>query len=222
MKKHARSSDPEYLVICCIADTHLLHWDVELPPGNLLIHAGDLCHMGGNVRALADVNDWLGRQSFECTVCVPGNHDAILETNPAARRILTNAEVLINQGIEFKGLRIWGSPVTIPSGGAFGVSLPEDRRRVFSGIPTDTDVLITHGPPFGILDSAPDWDFHAGDPELLRAIQRLSLKLHVWGHIHAAHGVDATAKTIYVNAAMLGEDGGIGWQPIVLRLPKVR
>ena len=220
MKRRSRASAPESLIICCIADTHQLHKDVLVPPGDVLIHAGDFCHMGGSKQALADFNDWLGEQPHSIKICVPGNHDGILEADPSARRILRNAEVLINEGIEFEGLRIWGSPITPLYGGSFGLARPEDRKRVYSRIPRDTDILITHGPPLGVLDSAPGSNLHAGDPELLTAIQKLSVKLHVWGHIHAANGIEVTDNAVFVNAALLGEDGGIGWQPIVLRMAR--
>ncbi len=215
-RREIRSHDS--LLIVCIADTHQLHREVLVPSGDLLIHAGDFCHMGGSITVLADFNRWLGEQPHSLKVCVPGNHDGVLQNNPSARRALTNAELLINSGTEFEGLRIWGSPITIPSGGAFGLSVVEDRRREFSRIPRETDVLVTHGPPLGILDCAPGHESHAGDPELLKATQRISLKLHVWGHIHAAHGIEITESKVFVNAALLGDDGGICWEPVVLRM----
>jgi Icc-related predicted phosphoesterase len=143
----------------------------------------------------------------------------VFETDRAARRLLTNGELLVNQGLEFEGLKIWGSPaLALP--GPFGMISASDRRREYSRIPIDTDVLISHGPPWGLLDSATGESYHAGDPELLRAIRKLTLKLHVWGHIHAAHGVKITEKTAFVNAALLGEDGGIDREPIVLRIQR--
>jgi hypothetical protein len=71
------------------------------------------------------------------------------------RALLSDATVLINEGIEIDGHRIWGSPVTPLYGGAFGLISPEDRKRLYARIPEDTDSLITQGPPYGILDVTP-------------------------------------------------------------------
>jgi Icc-related predicted phosphoesterase len=217
-----KERSPESLLITCISDTHLLHRDVVVPDGHILIHAGDICHMGRSKADLADFNAWLGELPHTLKVVCPGNHDLPLEEDASNRRILTNAVLLINEGVEFDGLRLWGSPVIPPIGGAFCVSRPEDRRRIFSRIPDDTDILITHGPAFGVLDSSPGSHFHAGDRELLIAVERIRPKLLVSGHIHPGHGVKITDQTVFVNAALLGENGGIGWEPIVLRMPRLR
>jgi len=186
----------------------------------VLIHAGDFCHQGESTQTLIDFNAWLGELPHELKVVVPGNHDVPLEADPATHKLLTNAVLLINGGIDFMDLRIWGSPVTPLSGGAFGMWYPPDRRRLYSRIPEDTDVLITHGPPLGILDSAPGARYHTGDPELLEAVHRRDIALHVFGHHHRGHGVEVTEKTVFVNAALLGDGGGIERDPIVLTIPR--
>ena len=118
--------------------------------------------------------------------------------------MLTNASVLINEGIEIEGLRLWGSPVTPLYGGAFGLSSAKDRKRLYAQISEDIDVLISHGPPYGILDLGPGSHLHQGCPELLDAVMRVRPKLHVFGHIHGAYGVFRTEQTTFVNAARLG------------------
>jgi hypothetical protein len=128
--------------------------------------------------------------------------------------------VLIDEGIEVDGLRIWGSPVTPLYGGAFGLSSAADRRRVYARIPEDTDVLITHGPPFGILDSSPDSGLHSGCRELFDAVMRLRPKLHVFGHVHGAHGIFQTDHTTFVNAALLGIHGDLDKSPLVFQMTR--
>ena len=115
-------------------------------------------------------------------------------------------------------MRIWGSPVTPLYGGAFGLSSSEDRRRLYAQIPEDIDVLVTHGPPYGILDSSPDSGMHSGCRELFDAVMRVRPKLHVFGHVHGAHGIFQTDQTTFVNAALLGVDGDLEDSPIVLRM----
>jgi hypothetical protein len=86
---------------------------------------------------------------------------------------LRNATVLVNEGTEIEGLRFWGSPVTPLYGGAFGLSSARDRERLYAQIPEDTDVVITHGPPYGILDSGPDPGLHSGCRDLFDAVKRV-------------------------------------------------
>jgi hypothetical protein len=91
----------------------------------------------------------------------------------------SNANLLIDEGIEIEGLRIYGSPMTPLYGTAFGKSSANDRERHWSTVPDDTHVLVTHGPPFGILDRSPDQAKRMGDPELRNRARELpSLKLH--------------------------------------------
>lgn len=203
-----------------MADTHCLHREVTVPTGEVLIHAGDICHQGQGVQTLIDFNSWLGELPHLLKVVVPGNHDISLETDAASRRLLSNAAILLSTGIEFMGLHIWGSPVTAQPGGAFLMGNPLDRRILFSRIPANTDLLVTHEAPLGILDCAPGGEHHAGDPELIAAVRRVRPKLHVFGHHHAGYGVKSTRETVFVNAALLGDDGGIDREPIVLRIKR--
>jgi Icc-related predicted phosphoesterase len=216
-----RSKAGKPLIIVCIADTHDLHRELpEVPAGDILVHAGDFTMFSRSSRAILDFNSWLGELPHRHKIVVPGNHEFFLEADPGRRSMLDNAIVLINEGVEIEGLHIWGSPITPLYGGAFGMSAAEDRRKLYSAVPGCTEVLISHGPPWGVLDSAPGESSHSGDSELLEAVKRIRPKLHVFGHIHAGHGVEVSEKTVFVNASLLGEDGSIGWEPIVLKLPR--
>jgi len=127
---------------------------------------------------------------------------------------------LINETVTIEGLRMWGSPVTL-SGPAYGIRSEEERRRIYSSIPEGTDVLITHGPPLGILDCAPGSAVHQGDPVLLQALPRIRPKLHVYGHIHSGYGIFEGEHTTFVNAALLGSGGGLDKNPIVLKISRI-
>lgn len=204
------------LTIVLISDTHELENSVDVPYGDLLIHCGDLSMLSGSIRAIADFNAWLGELPHRHRILVPGNHDRFLE-DPANRRLVSNAIVLINEGTVVEGLRLWGTPNT-PVGPGFCVPSAEERRRIYARIPSETDVLISHGPPRGILDRAPGSSFHSGDQELLDAVTRVKSRLCCFGHIHGAHGLFGTRDTLFANAALLGPDGDIDKQPIVLRM----
>jgi Icc-related predicted phosphoesterase len=91
--------------------------------------------------------------------------------------------------------------------GAFSLSSPDDRKSLYAQIPREIDVLISHGPPFGILDTEHRFGQHDGCRELLKTVNRLRPKLHVFGHIHGACGVFETDHTTFVNASRLGLHG---------------
>jgi Icc-related predicted phosphoesterase len=210
------TSSTERLTIALVSDTHELEREVEVPFASLFIHCGDFTMLSRSLRAIQEFNEWLGELPHRTRIVVPGNHDEFLE-DPSNRKLISNAIVLINEGIEIEGLRIWGTPTT-PVGPGFSVRSAEERRRIYARIPDDTDVLISHGPPRWILDRSSGSSFHAGDQELLDAVIRVKPCLHTFGHVHGAHGLLGTQDTIFANAALLGPDGDVDKEPIVLRM----
>jgi predicted phosphohydrolase len=206
------------LTIVLLSDTHKLHREIDVPDGDLLIHPGDFTMMSRSAKALLDFNDWLHDLPHRFKLICPGNHEFVLE-DPSRRSLISNATLLINEGTVVLGLKIWGSPTTPLHGGAFGLCSQADRVKLYSEIPADTDILITHGPPFGILDQAPGSEDHAGCRQLLEAVLRLKPRLHVFGHVHAGYGTLDTPDTLFVNAALLGPDGDLSNRPIVVRIP---
>jgi Icc-related predicted phosphoesterase len=205
MEKPSRTStERTTLRLVLLSDTHQLHREVDVPDGDIFIHAGDFTMFSESMEAVADFNDWLGELPHRYKIVVPGNHEFFLEADPSERSLLSNATVLINEGTEIEGLRIWGSPVTPVYGGAFGLNSAKDRKRLYARIPQNIDVLVSHGPPFGIRDTAPISGLHEGCYELLDAVLRVRPKLHVFGHIHTAYGIFRTEHTTFVNASRLG------------------
>jgi predicted phosphohydrolase len=209
------------LTIVCISDTHELHRELDVPNGDILIHAGDFTMFSKSAVAILDFNEWLGDLPHRWKILIPGNHEFFLEADLSRRSLISNATVLINDDIEVAGLKIWGSPLTPLYGGAFGLSSPADRARLYAEIPDDVDILVTHGPPYGILDRSPGTLHHVGSPQLLEAVTRLKPRLHVFGHVHGAHGLVSIDDTLFVNAALLGPGGDLSASPIVLRMPRV-
>lgn len=216
-KKPYADHEPDSLTIVAISDSHELHREVEVPPGDLLIHSGDITMNSRSAKALIDFDDWLGELPFAFRVVVPGNHDFVLE-DTSHRQLITNAVLLLNNSAEFMGLKIWGSPTTPLFGEAFGVASENDRAHLYSRIPVDTDILVTHAPPFGILDRSLDSDFHAGCHELLKAVRRVKPMLHIFGHTHGGYGTLDTPSTLFVNAALPGEGYDLRNAPHVIRL----
>ena len=100
------------------------------------------------------------------------------------------------------------------------VATQRQQRRFCEDIPEDTHVLVTHGPPLGILDAALGERQSSGHPELLKAVRRVVPRIHAFGHIHSAYGIVEWGGTTFVNAALLDAHGGIGHPPIVLRMTR--
>jgi len=203
--------------IVCIADTHELHRELVVPPGDLLIHAGDISVMSKRPWMYRHFDIWLGELPHRHKIVIPGNNDYLLE-DPKERKVITNAMLLVDSGVEIEGIKMWGSPVTPLYGGAFGKSRPEDRKKHWAQIPEDADVLITHGPPFAILDHGGSAERREGCPYLFEAVFQFMPRLHVFGHIHAGYGTLRTSDTVFVNASLLGDSGSLSREPIVIDL----
>lgn len=192
--------------IVCISDTHLQVKNLILPDADVLIHSGD--HTGnGTKNQLNEAAKWLGqyRTQFQRIFTVAGNHDWIAQTEPGFANIAFarhGVKYLEDQGVWFDDVYFYGSPWQ-PwfCDWAFNFPNPEDNKelaeaaakRVWSYIPERTNVLITHGPPAGVLDAAfgsGPYDTRTGCPYLMERIADLPhLKLHAFGHIHEQNGM---------------------------------
>ena len=202
-----------------LSDTHELHHEVEVPAGDVLIVAGDWTMLSKHFSQIEDFAAWLGELPHPCKVVIPGNHEYFLEADPHRRSLLAEATLLIDEAITIAGLKIWGSPLTPLYAAAFGRSSPADRRRHWAKVPDDTNILVTHGPPYAILDRAPGQTEHIGDPELLERLKQLpDLKLHVFGHVHGAYGQVEQDGVLFVNACLMGQSGAIDQKPVVVRI----
>ncbi len=207
--------------IVCISDTHLAHQegDLGIPDGDLLIHAGDGT-FEGTLAEVADFLKWLAGLRHPHKVLIAGNHDWLFQKDPALARSIVPAGItyLEDSGVEIGGLRIYGSPWQ-PEFLRWAFNLPRGPRlrEKWSRIPRDVDVLVTHGPPAGILDLTPDGE-HVGCADLRRAVERVKPRLHVFGHIHHGHGVQDIGPTRFVNASICDEACAPANRPVVVDL----
>lgn len=210
--------------IVAISDTHNQHKQIDLPEGDILVHAGDICGHG-NIWELESFCKWLKTQTpkFEHTLVVAGNHDKCLEGQTAylCENMIreTGATYLRDSGVNIEGLNFWGSPVT-PYFFAWAFNIKRGKlHQHWDLIPDDTDVLITHGPPMGTLDLEPRGLTHVGCSELAARIENLKqLKLHIFGHLHLNHGVEVKNGVTYVNAATCTEEYKPTNKPIVVEI----
>lgn len=194
----------------CISDTHCKHDHIEVPEGDVLIHAGDSTGRG-SFDDLKNFGEFLSRMSHRYKVVISGNHDFCFQTDrSASKAVLGEAIYLQDSGIEIEGLKIYGSPWQ-PwfFDWAFNLQRGPEIKKVWDKIPENTDILITHGPPMGILDKTRGGD-HAGCEELLKAIKRINPSYHIFGHIHEGYGVYERGATTFINASTCD----VGYQPI--------
>lgn len=202
-----------------LSDTHASHWDVGVPDGDVLIHAGDVMGYSHNQSQLRDLARWFKSLPHPHKILVPGNHDGIFQQRPAfCRDLLTDVHVLIDQAIEINGIHFYGSPWTLPFYDWYFMKDEVLMPLVCEPMPNGTDVLITHGPPKFILDTAPD-GYHCGSETLLRRIREIQPKLHVFGHIHTCGGrTETSLGTTFVNASVLNDEYDVVYPPHVITL----
>ena len=225
------------LKVVAISDTHGGHQAVTVPDADVLVHTGDYCKYGrmGEVKEFAK---WLKQLPHKHKIVIAGNHDKPVENRTEeARQIFQAAGVilLVNELVDIDGVRFWGSPITPKFfQWHFMKSRGQEIAEVWAKIPDDVDVLLTHGPPYGHGDLCPPYQTShrkvAGCLDLLnriREIQRTSHayhpKVHVFGHIHAGHGVtesDQFPGIKFVNASICTEQYQPTNAPIVFEVHK--
>lgn len=208
--------------IVCISDTHKKF--PEVPDGDVLIHSGDFSFRA-SILDTTEFNEWLGSLPHPNKIFIPGNHDTLFERDEAmARSILTNAITLINQGIDINGIKIWGSPWTPTFGKWHFMGHETKLGQIWGMIPDNTDILVTHGPPHGILDEVIYYDNrtgehgvrHCGSTTLRDHVIRIKKpKYHIFGHIHPGYGELDMYGVKFINAALLDDRYELVNRPIV-------
>ncbi|CAM1511551.1 Fc.00g090640.m01.CDS01 [Cosmosporella sp. VM-42] len=192
---HPPRNKPAIKVVC-ISDTH--DQTVNIPPGDILIHAGDLTNAG----TVADIQkqlDWLKSQPHPVKIVIAGNHDSWFDASTRPEEdVKTGAKPdfsglhylesgMTVQEVNGRTINIFGVP-DIPQCGSskiFAFQYTEATQPWLSKIPPETDILITHCPP------QHHRDLGLGCPHLLREVWRVRPRLHVFGHVHWGYGKEA-------------------------------
>jgi len=203
------------MIVDCVADLH--GYCPKLEGGDLLIVAGDLTRRDTEGEHF-DFSEWVDIQPYKKKIVISGNHDN--HVNPLYIDSSRRCQYLCDSVTEFEGLKIWGSPWTKTFEGmnprckAFTVDLEEDLAETFDLIPDDVDILITHSPPYLVLDKTERGE-SVGSKALLGTLNaRIKPKLHVFGHIHECGGkrmilrrpgYGSENNTICVNASHVNE-----------------
>jgi len=211
--------------ITFISDTHTKHryCEADLPGGDILIHAGDFMNSGRHKHEAEEFFAWFNSLSnYDTKVFIAGNHDFIMQTDPDwVKGFLTGYKDIDylqddTLGIYHDGpngeypednVRIYGSPWQ-PEFYNWAFNLPrngEEMKARWDAIPADTDILITHGPPFGYLDIPGGSSMRVGCEMLRHRVDEIRPKIHVFGHIHGSAGYSYNGHTHFINASVLDE-----------------
>lgn len=231
-----------------ISDTHGLHDKLIIPDCDLLIHTGDIGGRT-TLFELKQFLEWFRKQSANNRIFIAGNHDLCLDKSwinrqknkgsvegLLAQQHYNNAMELIaeykdkydiiylkDSSYNYEGIKIYGSPYS-PSfhrqNWVFNADRGNEIKKIWSKIPSDVNILMTHTPPYKILDRVEDKyresqgeDMNVGCQDLLEIIAKrlFDLKLHAFGHIHSQYGtilapVSNTRNVLFSNGAVLNND----------------
>lgn len=198
--------------VVCIADTHTQHEALELPEGDMIVHAGDATYRG-TLQEVEQFAYWFGKTPYLQKIFIAGNHDFLFQDQPhLAKTIMQEngiiylqdeAVTLHNPEIE-KPITLYGTPHT-PFFFDWAFNEYEEKLKdIYGMIPENLDILLTHGPAYGILDEVCQ-DFKQkwlGSVALRNRIYEAKPRFHVFGHIHEGYGQKFLGETTFINATV--------------------
>lgn len=219
------------LKIGLISDTHGLQHRIKVEACDILLHGGDIS-MQGRRDEVGGFLKWFAKAPATFKVFIAGNHERTFEQHPRPEWLeeLLDPETLDKKGIhylqdsgiELMGIKIWGCPWQPEfNNWAFNLVRGEELAAKYRLIPADTDILISHGPPYSIDDNVPETflrpfetDVHVGCRDLFdHILQPSKLRLHVFGHIHLDDR--AYMNPIQVKKARMETDHPDAWMTCV-------
>lgn len=179
-----------------LSDTHGQHNRLKgLPEADVIVHSGDFT-FGGSKREVLDFLNWFCDLPYKYKIFIAGNHDDCL-WNSEIDGLPNNCYGLRYSSVNIEGVKFHGIPMFVQD------CVSGLNNTAIRNISLDTDILITHCPPFEILDF--DDNIHYGSKELLTAVERIRPHYHLFGHIHSNNGVEEGGFTTFVNSAIVNE-----------------
>lgn len=201
----------------------------------MIIHSGDASNSKNpiiNHNEMWDFKEWWNKLEVKYKIYVAGNHDTSIEKGIFNKKLLENNDnsfYLENDDVEIEGIKFYGSPYQ-PLFGNWAFQQADNKLfKMWENIPEDTDVLITHGPPKGILDLAEDRNHkleYCGDKNLFNKVMKIKPKYHLFGHIHNNGNQINVGQRIYngttfINSAAVTDrkfNYGITYQGTIIEL----
>lgn len=170
---------------------------------------------------MLDFLRWFSSLPFKHKIFIAGNHDFYFEKEKAAviqDFLPEGVTYLFDSEVVIDGIKIWGSPIT-PwfFDWAFNRKRGAPIRKHWAKIPADTDIVMTHGPVFGIHDLVGNTR-NAGCADLLQTLESIKPKFHVCGHIHEGYGRTKRNGINFLNASLLNEAYILVNKPMVFEI----
>ena len=212
--------------ITLFSDTHQKHNLItnDLIGGDILLCAGDIMNSGYDKNDIYSFCDWFEKiDNYDTKIFIAGNHCRYFENHPEeARGILTGYKTIEylqdeecilyfdgpNGDTPEDNIHIYGSPWQ-PEFFSWAFNLPRNSEKMkahWDAIPANTDILVTHGPPYGYLDIPGGQNTLRVGCEMLRyRVDEIKPKIHVFGHIHGSYGHYFNGHTHFFNASVLNE-----------------
>lgn len=210
------------MIFVALSDTHGNHHSVEIPPGDVIIHCGDITHKS-NLPEITDFIKWFGGLNFQHKILVAGNHDRFIRKRKPEFFELINEhkiEYLENSLVQINGFSVFGSPFTLSySGiGAFTYNDNPEAERIWSLIPDKIDILVTHAPPRGFRDFSMAENNNAGCNVLRDKVLSIKPRYHVFGHIHESYGIEPHGDSVFINASVTNASEEIVNKPVIFEI----
>lgn len=190
-----------------------------------MIHAGDITAHGSRDNFLQFL-EWFSSRAHTHKIFIAGNHDKYLENND--QQVLADAKALgliylCDSGVEIDGVKFWGSPITPQFHDWSFMRSEAEIDQHWKLIPEGTDVLITHGPIWGVLDEVQRSEHvveNTGCPSLAKRVADVKPSFHVFGHIHECHGSIDNGVTRFLNVSTMNKNYKIQNAPVSFECKK--
>ena len=181
-----------------------------MPYADILVHSGDFTMAGGDMEAL-DFIEWLCDLPYKHKFFIAGNHDDCM-LDATLEGLPNDVHYLSDSGITIDGISFYGAPMFVTFEG-------EDLKEMehYEQIPDNIDILITHRPPLGILDSIDD-KLHYGSSLLLDKVSKIKPKMHLFGHVHDVYGTMDWKGITFSNGGVTDRRYDIRYSPHILEI----
>lgn len=204
-----------------ISDTHTFHSQLSIPKNiDMVIFSGDCSNVQNpylNESEVRNFIEWFGNLDIKYKIFVAGNHDTSIERKLILRTDFTEKGIIYleNESFEIEGIKIWGSPITPSFGTGWAFNKKRDKLHdLWSIIPEDIDIVVTHSPPKGCLDLSFDRNNNlefCGCTALAKRMRILKPKLVLFGHIHCMDGVNNAGILKYSDYETIYSNGSVVW-----------